>query len=232
MRADLNAGTKICGKSTCPYKGCVQPVKNFHMDARAVDKLQYCCKTCINQSEKVRRDKRRKPKPQPHPGFKFCSQKTCPFLGKEQPLTHFYRDKNTKDGFGSKCKTCKDLYYKNYHLRYKEVNHIKTKAYSMTAKSRYNYYKRNASRRHLEFVVTFEEFMVFWQKPCVYGCPIDTVGLDRVDSSKGYTLDNVVSMCYSHNQMKSDRSLQEFECLCSVVTKESDKKAIPCPSSK
>lgn len=36
-------------------------------------------------------------------------------------------------------------------------------------------------------------------------------GLDRVDNTRGHTLDNVVPCCYQCNQAKSNRTLEEFE---------------------
>lgn len=35
-------------------------------------------------------------------------------------------------------------------------------------------------------------------------------GIDRVDNSKGYTIENSVSCCYDCNQMKSNRTLDNF----------------------
>jgi hypothetical protein len=35
--------------------------------------------------------------------------------------------------------------------------------------------------------------------------------LDRIDSSRGYTEDNVQWVCWSVNQMKSDKTKEEFE---------------------
>lgn len=53
--------------------------------------------------------------------------------------------------------------------------------------------------------------MTFWQKPCFYGPhPIETIGLDRIDSTKGYTMDNLVSCCETCNRAKRHMSLAEF----------------------
>lgn len=35
-------------------------------------------------------------------------------------------------------------------------------------------------------------------------------GIDRVDNTKGYTLDNCVTCCINCNRAKMDRSLEEF----------------------
>jgi len=44
-------------------------------------------------------------------------------------------------------------------------------------------------------------------------------GLDRIDSSKGYTIDNVVSCCNQANLAKSDYSQEEFILMCNKVAK-------------
>jgi hypothetical protein len=58
------------------------------------------------------------------------NMKTCNTCGNQFPLTaeHFYRNKSSKDGFISKCKTCKNTINKNYvektnyHKNYYENN--------------------------------------------------------------------------------------------------------------
>jgi len=82
-----------------------------------------------------------------------------------------------------------------------------------TPRGRFSVIKGNARSRGRSFDLTFEQFMTFWQKPCIVGCKIETIGLDRIDSSKGYTIDNVRPMCWKHNNMKnkfSDQELIEF----------------------
>ena len=62
-----------------------------------------------------------------------------------------------------------------------------------------------------EFTLTYEDFLTFWQQPCSYcGDPIKTVGLDRVDNSKGYIKDNVVSCCKHCNTWKHTATQADF----------------------
>ncbi len=80
-----------------------------------------------------------------------------------------------------------------------------------------------AKRDSRYFTISFEEFIRLSQLPCAY-CgrelfstnrhKTDTFrynGLDRVDSSKGYTPDNVVSCCKLCNVMKADLSVTRFQ---------------------
>jgi hypothetical protein len=85
----------------------------------------------------------------------------------------------------------------------------------------YNYCK-NAKLRNLEFALTIEDFYALSQKPCYYcgteksNCSSTTSvkflynGLDRVDNSIGYTLDNCVSCCRQCNCSKLAYSEQQF----------------------
>lgn len=76
----------------------------------------------------------------------------------------------------------------------------------------------NAKQRGHVFALTQAQFSTFWQKPCSYcGGPIQTIGLDRVDSALGYTLVNVVSCCVICNRMKSSLPLDVFLAYCRKI---------------
>lgn len=76
---------------------------------------------------------------------------------------------------------------------------------------RWRYYKKSAKKRGLEFSLPREEFSTFWQKPCSFcGDPIETIGLDRIDSSKGYISGNCQPCCTTCNVMKWTQTEEEF----------------------
>ena len=61
----------------------------------------------------------------------------------------------------------------------------------------------NAKRRGFAFTLTKEEFVRLLEAPCVYGRTGEAaMGLDRMDSDKGYTLANASSCCPHHNRIK------------------------------
>ena len=77
--------------------------------------------------------------------------------------------------------------------------------------TRYAIYRNDAKRRGLEFALTREDFDALWGKPCVYcGARIEGIGIDRTDSGRGYTADNVVPCCWLCNTWKSFMTLEEF----------------------
>ncbi len=86
-------------------------------------------------------------------------------------------------------------------------------------------YKKSARYRGLSFEITEGEFRMLTKSDCFY-CDLppslqaSTVkkthgeyiytGIDRIDNSKGYTLDNVKPCCKQCNYAKRDLSEQEF----------------------
>jgi hypothetical protein len=109
----------------------------------------------------------------------------------------------------------------------------------------FNRYKRGALKRNLEFDLTFEESTSIGLVPCyytgilnLYTLPfksskrsvklkfdenywkqtiININGLDRVDSTRGYTKDNVVSCCTQANLAKSKYTQEEFIYMCNQI---------------
>lgn len=85
-------------------------------------------------------------------------------------------------------------------------------------------YKRHATRRGLEWELSFDEVQKIIQQPCFYcgteksnhkvtkNCKegYDHNGIDRADSSKGYTASNVVPCCKVCNYAKSNMSQEDF----------------------
>lgn len=95
-------------------------------------------------------------------------------------------------------------------LRHKDSPNRKFSTYKCSA-------KKHAGR---EFSITKEQFMELWQKPCYYcNGSIKTIGIDRVNNEKGYTVDNIVPCCKLCNYAKRGLSKAEFISLCSSVVK-------------
>lgn len=92
-------------------------------------------------------------------------------------------------------------------------------------RERINCYKKNAERKGLEYSLTEEQFKEITQKDCHYcGAKPNNIcnsknsfgayiynGLDRIDNTKGYTIDNIVPCCIVCNNAKSKLTVQEFQ---------------------
>ena len=86
-------------------------------------------------------------------------------------------------------------------------------------------YRRSAQERNYEFSISEADFRRLTSLDCSYcGSPPSRLkkvksgnghyvynGLDRVDNSKGYTLDNVVTCCKTCNRAKDQMSVSEFQ---------------------
>lgn len=153
-------------------------------------------------------------------------KKLCTKCNKEKDLSCFHKHKAELDGYNYCCKVCWAKYRKQYrvtnnkivneqqkvHYRKNRTRILKEhKRFNQTLKGRLNTYKNGAKRRGIDWNLTFDEFLSFWQNDCYY-CnePIETIGLDRLDPSKGYTLKNLVASCEMCNRMKRDYNFEEF----------------------
>jgi len=93
------------------------------------------------------------------------------------------------------------------------------KIYRLRPQKRYASTRANAFARKMEFNLTFDEFMFFWEQSCVYcGGKIETANLDRIDNAKGYVLGNVASCCATCNMMKRTMGVDEFISHCRKIS--------------
>lgn len=90
----------------------------------------------------------------------------------------------------------------------------------------YTKYKHAAKKKDRQFLLTRHEFRDMCERPCTYcnapPTPADDInhmklngqwaynGLDRIDSSKGYTMSNVQPCCGLCNRLKSDIDEEVF----------------------
>lgn len=88
----------------------------------------------------------------------------------------------------------------------------------------YQDYRKGARRREYDFELSVEEFEEITMRDCYYcgaipskvikvpsGSEYTYNGIDRVDNTKGYTLDNVVAACTTCNKAKLQQTQEEFE---------------------
>lgn len=105
------------------------------------------------------------------------------------------------------------------HYR-RDTDHVKTNANALLSR-----YKTKADMRGYSFQLTDEQFLALTQQDCNY-CgrqpsqksisefskdhPYIYNGVDRQDSTKGYTADNCVPCCKWCNTIKMDMSIDDF----------------------
>lgn len=107
-----------------------------------------------------------------------------------------------------------------YYAGHQKEKAAYAKAYGQTPRGKYNSYKNGAKSRSISFSLTFEEFATFWQKSCWYAnCAINTIGLDRIDSTGPYSLSNVIPCCERHNKAKWILTQEEYILDCNKIAK-------------
>lgn len=90
------------------------------------------------------------------------------------------------------------------------------KQWAYTLRGRFTEYRRGAKKRGLIFEPTFDEFVKILSNPCHY-CGGESYGIDRLDSSIGYSKDNIVSCCSMCNLMKRTYTEEDFIKQCKKI---------------
>jgi hypothetical protein len=143
-------------------------------------------------------------------------KKTCIKCNKIKPLTEFYKDRCRPDGYRGECKSCRYIYESS--PKNKQRKRERERRLQATPKYRLKKYKVGAKARKIDWGLTEGEFMSFWQRPCRYcNSPIETIGLDRIDNTEGYSLPNVIPCCTVCNKMKGTLTMNEFIAQCIAV---------------
>lgn len=92
----------------------------------------------------------------------------------------------------------------------------------------YNRYRRGAEKRGVQFELSFDEFKLYWNLPRFYCLSdIETIGLDRVVNSFGYTTQNIVPRCTVCNNSKRAMSFEAFIRHCRRVAKVFENTGLP-----
>ena len=150
-----------------------------------------------------------------------AATKTCFKCKETKDLSLFFKHNQTTDGYHSWCKTC-----------CKEGNNRSREKVNATIEGRAKVFlqnaKKSAAKRKQEFNLTVEDIVKFWKdqnETCPYtgrkmtlkAGQLNTVSIERIDSSVGYIPSNTVLVCQAVNRMKSDFNFEDFFNLCSDV---------------
>lgn len=115
------------------------------------------------------------------------------------------------------CNACVELFVKSFHLH--SANVAKDyKAFKVEhPEKHYEEIKKGANSRDLPFELALDYFTNLIKKDCYYCCRPLAVGIDRLDNSKGYALENAVPCCFPCNRMKHTLSTEEFINKCFAI---------------
>lgn len=187
-------------------------VNMFDLSSKNADGYESTCKECkIKKREYYERNKEKI--------LKRCAEYTA--LHKEEKAA---RDRK----YAQEHKEEKQQYQKEYRESHKEANaeyqrqyRIKNKdrldKYKKSPHVRYTVYQRNAKNKNRNFDLSEDDFIEISKRPCVYcGEYSDTYngepfnGIDRIDSSLGYSIENCVPCCATCNRMKMDLDVNDW----------------------
>lgn len=206
---------KICRK--CKIS---KNISCFGNNSRLKDKKQSQCKKCHNEYNKIKRTK-----------------KEDPYVGKRFGIVHVIQKTDIKKG-NNFCYLClcdcgKEKLIRGGDLKTREscgclhvqrvANLNKLPKGEAALNGLISVYKFRAKKAKLSFCISKEIFVKLISNKCYY-CSDDPKnhkyvtnngvlvynGLDRVDNTLGYTVDNVVTCCAECNWMKGEMSREDF----------------------
>jgi rubredoxin len=173
--------------------------------------------------------------------FDEATTKTCPKCKINKSYKEFIRNNNQKDALSNVCRECHYIYNTKWKKENKEAhnaNHdrwMKTSSakawvndwenkYRKTIEGRIRSWKAAAKQRGFAWEIDIY-FLKSLPMTCHYsGVDLtmerklpNTFSIDRIDSSKGYTKDNVVPCAYIVNIMKNHFEADEFIKYCKLI---------------
>lgn len=105
-----------------------------------------------------------------------------------------------------------------------------------------NIWRRKAETRHRDFTITIDDLDLLYEKQngrCFYsGDPLivangskfclneSNISLDRIDNSKGYTLNNIVLCTKTVNISRNTQSIEDYISLCDRISKYQKEKGV------
>lgn len=108
------------------------------------------------------------------------------------------------------------------HKRYrdnptKSIQQSRKWAQSHPLHRKYLNFKSNSRRRGIEVRLSLEDFVTLVTSRCVYG-KSTSLGIDRKNSSKDYTMNNSVPCCYRHNLIKGILPYRDMMKVVQVIS--------------
>lgn len=141
--------------------------------------------------------------------------------------SEYHKNKSRKDGYAGHCKDCANSLYptrkvtgrgQNKGIKKGKIKHSNrnTAPYAIDPEQyeierKFSVYKRNHNK---PFYLTMKQFEEIVRQPCSYCGGISqnsyVNGIDRVNSDKGYILENCVPCCCTCNFMKYSHTKDFF----------------------
>ena len=165
------------------------------------------------------------------------TSKVCGHCKIDKPLTDYTKNNAAGDGLQYKCRTCDLAYQAKRRAENYEEDLEYSRTYQRNRRKNFDYRlqmlinasKQRAKNKDREHTITVEDVKAIYPKDGC--CPIfgmklefNTAGfretspsIDRIDSTKGYTPDNIQIISWKANRVKGYATLQELEMLVAYL---------------
>lgn len=170
--------------------------------------------------------------------LKKCeTTKQCVICKQSKLLFEFSKNNATKDKLQYRCRLCDNAYQskrrsenKEYVLAYdRKYQANRRKDFNFRLKMLLNASKQRATLKKREHTLTLEDIKELY--PIDGKCPVfgfrlefnnagfreTSPSIDRIDSSKGYTRDNVQIISWKANRLKAYATLEDLEILVAFL---------------
>jgi len=166
------------------------------------------------------------------------TSKVCGHCKVDKPLTDYTKNNAAGDGLQSKCRPCDVAYQAKRRVENPQKRRDYEKQYLNNKRQDFDFRlnmllnasKQRARNKNREHTITVEDIKAIY--PTDGCCPIfgmklefNTAGfrenspsIDRIDSTKGYTPDNIQIISWKANRIKGYASIQELEMLLAYLT--------------
>ena len=166
------------------------------------------------------------------------TSKVCGHCKVDKPLTDYTKNNAAGDGLQSKCRFCDIAYQAKRRIENPQKRRDYEKQYLNNKRQDFDFRlnmllnasKQRARNKNREHTITVEDIKAIY--PTDGCCPIfgmklefNTAGfrenspsIDRIDSTKGYTPDNIQIISWKANRIKGYASIQEIEMLLAYLT--------------
>jgi hypothetical protein len=164
--------------------------------------------------------------------------KICNTCKEAKPLAMFTKNKSAPDGLQYKCRACDVIYQAKRRSDNAEEMLEYGREYQKSRRQDFNYRlqmlinasKQRAKNKDRDHSITVEDIKAIY--PSDGCCPIfgmklefnnagfreNSPSIDRIDSTKGYTADNIQIISWKANRIKGYASVEELEMLLAYLT--------------
>jgi hypothetical protein len=166
------------------------------------------------------------------------TSKVCSYCKEEKLPTDFTKNNAAPDGLQYKCRSCDVAYQAKRRVENYEEDLEYSRAYQRNRRQNFDYRlqmlvnasKQRAKNKNRENTITIEDVKsIYPQDGCcpIFGIKLEfnnagfretSPSIDRIDSSKGYTPDNIQIISWKANRIKGYASKQDLEMLLAYMT--------------